>query len=239
MSARIVILNVLDPSGEQGLTIDLQAAFDAGATSVLPLATGSLIDGAVVPADGKALGAILDAALADPVSAMLIGSMPNSRIAGAIAGALGRDLPETLVFAPGAYIEARTWFVGSANRQQREHFQTLTRECTVTVMTAKETAAWLDTGDLDAEQAGEQLCAAGAYSAWIRDERGSVRSLDRLVTDGNKAVLDYPTIAEDQPDRIPGALTALLASGLTLQEAVAAAQRHAACPVSAEAAACR
>jgi hydroxymethylpyrimidine/phosphomethylpyrimidine kinase len=239
MSARIVILNVLDPIGKHGLTVDLQAASDAGATDITPIATGSQINGEVLPTDSKMLGATLATALSEPVAALLVGSLPNSKVAAVVAGALARDLPETMVFVPGAFVAARTWFAGSAEKQQRAHFQALTREATVAIMTARELAAWTGSEERGAEDAGEQLCEVGAYAAWVRDEKGSVRSLDRLVTGGHQAVLDYPALAEDAPDRIPGALTALLARGLPLQEAVAASQRYAACPPSAGAVACR
>jgi len=239
MSARTVILNALDPSGEQGLAIDVQAAFEAGATDVMPIATSTLVDGTLQAVDARVLAATLAAALEYPVQALLVGRLPTSKVAGVIAAALAQTLPETMVFAPGEFIPPRAWFAGSAERQQRAHFQTLTRECTVAVMTATEATAWLGNGEIDAEQAGEQLCAAGAYAAWIRDETGSVRSLDHVVTGEHKAVLDYPTISSTEPDRIPGALTALLAGGLTLEEAVAGAQRHAACPNTTGAAVCR
>jgi hydroxymethylpyrimidine/phosphomethylpyrimidine kinase len=239
MSARTVILNALDPTGEQGLAIDVQAAFEAGATDVMPIATATLVDGVLQPADPKVLEGTLAAALEHPVQALLVGRLATSRIAGVIAGALARNLPETMVFAPGEFIPPRTWFAGSAERQQRAHFQTLTRECTVAVMTAAEVTAWLGDGEFGAEQAGEKLCSAGAYAAWIRDDSGSVRALDHVVTGEHKAVLDYPTIDGTAPDRIPGALTALLAGGLTLEEAVAGAQRHAACPNTTGAAVCR
>lgn len=239
MSARTVILNALDPSGEQGLAIDIQAAFEAGATDVIPIATSTLVDGVLHAADGKLLAATLAAALEHPVQALLVGRLATSKVAGVIAAALARNLPETMVFAPGEFIPPRTWFAGSAERQQRAHFQTLTRECTVAVMTAAQATAWLGNGEFGAEQAGEQLCAAGAYAAWIRDDSGSVRSLDHVVTGEHKAVLDYPAMGSTALDRIPGALTALLAGGLTLEEAVAGAQRHAACPNTSGTAVCR
>ena len=239
MSARTVIVNALDPAGEQGLAIDVQAAFEAGATDVMPIATSTLVDGVLRPADPKVLAATLAAALERPVQALLVGRLATSKVAGAIASALAHNLPETMVFAPGEFIPPRAWFAGSARRQQRAHFQTLTRECTVAVMTAKEATAWLGNGDLGAEQAGEQLCSVGAYAAWIRDDTGSVRSLDHIVTGEHKAVLDYPGMPGTECGRIPGALTALLAGGLTLEEAVAGAQRHAACPSTAGATACR
>ncbi len=239
MSARTVILNALDPSGEQGLAIDVQAAFEAGATDVMPIATATLVDDTLHAADPKVLAATLAAALEHPVQALLVGRLPTSKVAGIIAAALAQRLPETMVFAPGEFVPPRTWFAGSASRQQRAHFQTLTRECTVAVMTAAEATAWLANGELEAEQAGDQLCSAGAYAAWIRDASGSVRALDHVVTGEHKAVLDYPAINNTCPDRIPGALTALLAGGLTLEEAVAGAQRHAACPNTAGTAVCR
>ena len=239
MSARTVILNTLDPSGERGLAIDVQSAFEAGATDVMPIATSTLVDGVMHPVDSKVLAATLTAALESPVQAMLVGRLPNSKVAGAIASALAQDLPETMVFAPGEFVPSRAWFAGAAERQQRAHFQTLTRECTVAVMTAKEVTAWMGNGELGNEQAGEHLCSEGAYAAWIRDDSGSVRALDHIVTGEHKAVLDYPGMNDTEPDRIPGALTALLAIGLTLEEAVAGAQRHAACPNTTGAAVCR
>ncbi|NKB88003.1 MAG: hypothetical protein GKS06_07270 [Acidobacteria bacterium] len=232
MSARILILDVLDPRGERGLVVDTQAAFDAGATEVVPLATGTWQGDTVLPADVKLLESALEEALAVPTQSMLVGALPNTKVAGAVVTALARDLPETLVFAPGEFIPSRAWFAGSAERQHRSHFQTLTREATVVVMTATESAAWLEKKDLDAEQAGTALCDSGAYAAWIRDEPGSVRSLDRLVANGRTSVLDYPAPAEDATDRAPGSLTALLGTGLTLQESVAGAQRRAACPTN-------
>jgi len=239
MSARTVILNALDPRGEQGLAIDVQAAFEAGATDVMPIATSTLVDGMMHAVDARVLAATLAAALEQPVEALLVGRLPNSKVAGAIADALAQNLPETMVFAPGEFVPSTAWFAGSAERQQRAHFQTLTRECTVAVMTAAEVTAWLGNGELGNEQAGEHLCTAGAYAAWIRDDTGSVRSLDHIVTGEHKAVLDYPGIDSQAPDWIPGALTALLAGGLTLEEAVAGAQRHAACPNTAGTAFCR
>jgi hypothetical protein len=182
MSARTVILNTLDPSGERGLAIDVQAAFEAGATDVMPIATSTLVDGVMHAVDSKVLAATLSAALESPVQAMLVGRLPNSKVAGAIASALAQDLPETMVFAPGEFVPSRAWFAGDS---------------------------------------------------------GSVRALDHIVTGEHKAVLDYPGISAEKPDRIPGALTALLAVGLTLEEAVAGAQRHAACPNTTGAAVCR
>ncbi|NIR58664.1 MAG: hypothetical protein GWO02_03660, partial [Gammaproteobacteria bacterium] len=75
---------------------------------------------------------------------------------------------------------------------------------------------WFEVGELDATEAGQHLCAAGAFGAWIRDREGSVRTLDRLVSGDLNAVLDYPAIEEGAPDRVPGALAALLGRGLTL-----------------------
>ncbi len=239
MSARTVILNTLDPSGQQGLAIDVQAAFEAGATDVMPIATSTLVDGAMHAVDAKVLAATLAAALEHPVEALLVGRLPSSKVAGVIAAALAHNLPETMVFAPGEFVPSRAWFAGSAERQQRAHFQTLTRECTVAVMTAAQVTAWLGNGELGNEQAGEHLCSAGAYASWIRDATGSVRALDHIITGEHKAVLDYPGISDTEPDRIPGALTSLLAGGLTLEEAVAGAQRHAACPNTSGAAVCR
>jgi hypothetical protein len=240
MSARIVILDLLEPAGTGGLSIATQAAYEAGADEVFPIATGlDSGDEGLALAPARAVEQTLEAALRYPVQALLIGRLGNSEIAAAVTQALASDLPETIIFAPGPYVPPRSWFAGSAARRQRQHFRTLVRESTVVMMTAAQVSEWFEAGELDASAAGERLCAEGAFGAWIRDRRGSVRTLDRLISGDANAVLDYPAIDEDAPDRVPGALAALLGRGLTLEDAMAESQRHAACPRLSESVACR
>ncbi|NIR58665.1 MAG: hypothetical protein GWO02_03665, partial [Gammaproteobacteria bacterium] len=109
MSARIVILDLLEPAGTGGLSIATQAAYEAGAGEVFPIATGldnGSDDIALSPA--RTVEQSLDAALRYPVQALLIGRLGNSEIAAAVSKALESDLPETLIFAPGPYVPPRS-----------------------------------------------------------------------------------------------------------------------------------
>jgi len=230
MSARTVIVDALDPSGRRGLTVAVRAAFEAGSTDVVPVTAGTWAGEQLRAADARLVASSLAAALEYPTQALLVGHLPNAKVAAAVANAIACNLPETMVFAPGDYVPARTWFAGTDGRQQRVHFLTLVRETTVCLASAAQTASWMASGELGMVEAGERLCAAGAFAAWVRDDSGSVRALDRLVTGDHHAVLDYPALPDDEPDRVPGALAAMLAAGRELQEAVGEAQRLASLP---------
>ena len=230
MSTRIVILTVLDPRGECGLTLDAQTARDQG-VEVVPIATGLLVrDDDNRPHIQKLPARHVAKALQEvsgvPVDGMLIGLVPGYFQARAVANALANWLPETLVYAPSSTALDSTSFLGVRNR--RLQMATILPEATVAVLPLDHAPGVLGrAGKLDASAAASAMLERGAHAAWLIGRTDYGRGVDTVATEGKVGLLDYPLASDGSAGAaVPGALAAMLALGRPLQDSINAAHRY-------------
>ncbi|HJO04839.1 MAG TPA: bifunctional hydroxymethylpyrimidine kinase/phosphomethylpyrimidine kinase [Acidobacteriota bacterium] len=234
MATRLLILDILDPRGQTGLSVAVQTAAATGADEILPVTTGIMersAEGAVsvrsTPARG--LRRVLDEAFQRRVDGLLVGLLPSYWQARALSQVLAKALPETLVYAPGmASGGSLGERLGGANR--RSQVAALLPETTVALLPAPEISSLLGLPETEDQAAlAQQLLDAGAYAAWVRGNLEGARAVDFVAYGERTAVLDYPQpVGPAAAATASGALATLLALGCSLEESVDRAHRLAA-----------
>ena len=234
MATQLLILDILDPRGQTGLSVAAQAAAEVGADKILPITTGIIqrsSDGSesIRPMPARGLRRLLDGAFQRRVHGMLVGLLPSYWQARVVSQTLAHALPETLVYAPttisGGSLRQT---LGAANR--RAQITTLLPETTVALLPAAEISALLGLPETEDQAAlAQQLLDAGAYAAWVRGNLEGVRAVDFVAYGERTAVLDYPQpTGLEAAATASGALATLLALGCSLKESVDRAHRRAA-----------
>ncbi len=234
MAIRLLILDILDPRGQIGLSVAARAAADAGADEILPITTGAIersADGSVHvrPTLARGLRRMLHGAFQRRVDGMLIGLLPSYWQARAVSKNLAQALPETLVYAPDATSAGGLGQMLSATNRKAQ-VATILPETTVALLPALEISSLLGLPDTDDQAAlAQRLLDAGAYAAWVRGNLDGARAVDFVAYGERTAVLDYPQpVGPAAAATASGALAALLARGCSLEESVDRAHRRAA-----------
>jgi hydroxymethylpyrimidine/phosphomethylpyrimidine kinase len=227
MATRLLILDLLDPSGRGGLAAGVRAAgaFDVDA---IPISTGVIAGGeaqaSVLPVRARLLSASLREAFEARVDGMLIGTVPDFWQARALARALANWLPDTLVYAPlgaGGTVSRP----GSYNR--RLQVRSILPEATTVVLPASRAGDLIEGGAVGPEEAARALLDEGAHSVWLRDDAAGTRSVDRVAHASEVRTLDYPLPGDAaDPEGAAPALAALLARGMPLFDAIERAHRY-------------
>lgn len=229
MTPRVLVLSVLDPLGQRGLAAAVKTVQELGAQAI-PLATGVVSQNAsgqlqVRKQGAKFFHAAVNEALEEPLDGMLVELLPSYWQTRALARALRRALPETLVYAPFSAGLDRPW-MGPRNTSLQK--ASLLREATTVVLPADDGGAMM-LGSADAAPAdtAAAVLAAGAHSAWMVGRGIEGRRVDLVAHNGDSGVLDYPSASDKSSGTVAAALVALLASGLPLRESINQAHRHA------------
>ncbi len=234
MATRLLILDILDPRGQTGLSVAARAAAAAGVDEILPITTGEIErsrDGSVRvrPTAARGLRRVLHGAFQGRVDGMLIGLLPSYWQARAVSQSLAQALPETLVYAPDVISGGGLGHtLGAANRKAQ--VAALLPETTVALLPALEISSLLDLADTDDQAVlAQQLLDAGAYAAWVRGNLDGARAVDFVAYGERTAVMDYPQpVGPAAAATASGTLAALLALGCSLEESVDRAHRRAA-----------
>lgn len=222
MPARLLILDLIAADDSLGLSAHVASAA-AHDITVIPVPTGVIrADGRAVATPGKVLAAALEAAFAHPVDGMLVGSIASYWQARALAGALGRHLPETLVFYPFGPTAAASPLGSYARRLLQ---RSALAEATVVVASVSRGGELLASAPAAPEALAKAIVDAGPLACWLRDDRGAARAVDVLAWEAQVGLLDCPAVEPGaRPETAPAVLAALLALGIPLREAVTRAQ---------------
>lgn len=225
MSVRLLVLDLMGPAEGQGLAAHLTAGAGAD-VSIFPIATGFVRAGdngaGIVVTPARSIAAGLEAAFSTPVDGMLIGTLASYWQVKALAAALTRSLPETLVFAPFGAAAAS---VALSSYSRRLLLKAVLPEATVVVAPASRAGELLQGAAAGKEAQARAIVESGAGACWIRDDGAGARVVDVLAWESQTGLLDCPP---PQPTALPETavvvLAALLARGIPLREAIERAQ---------------